>query len=191
MLISVGMMEGNSLSISKNSIEISNGRSQSFAPNIRKNSRAKNLADSFSNTLQKKCKEIKEEKSILPRLKQIKESIGKAVIPNVITTSKQIKGKAKSLLKPKQSVPLEPYPAFRDVFQSDLGQYFIEKNDDVVALNIAGHLFNHIGNCILDTIKNENNKRVFYPLTKAVHITVLSNNEYMVKCHQYAPIIEP
>lgn len=43
-----------SLSISKYSGEVSNGRSQSYAPSMRKNSRIKNHVDSFSNTLQKK-----------------------------------------------------------------------------------------------------------------------------------------
>jgi hypothetical protein len=65
-----------SISISKKSGEYSNGRSQSYAPNIRKNSRIKNLADSFANTLQKKHKELKkEDKQAVPKLKQVK--IGK------------------------------------------------------------------------------------------------------------------
>jgi hypothetical protein len=55
-----------------------------------------------------------------------------------------IKAKARSLLKRESNLPLEPFPIFRDIFQSDLGQYFIEKGEDVVALNIAGHLFNMI-----------------------------------------------
>ena len=125
-----------SISISKNSGEISNGRSQSYAPNIRKNSRFKNITDSFSNTLQKKSKAIKEEKVSMPKLKQVKP----------VTTTKQIKAKANSLIKKQANLIMEPYPIFRDVFNSDLGQYFIEKGDDVVALNMVGYLYNFIGN---------------------------------------------
>jgi hypothetical protein len=88
-------------------------------------------------------------------------------------------------MKKQSNGPLEPYPVFRD-----LGQYFVEKGDDVVALNIAGHLFNHIGNCILNIIKRDNNKRVFHPLTKAIDVTVLDNNQYLVKCHQYKPFAQ-
>jgi hypothetical protein len=65
-----------SISISKKQGDTSNGRSQSYAPNIRKNSRVKNLADSFSNTLQKKHKEMKEEKQMFPKLKQVR--VGKS-----------------------------------------------------------------------------------------------------------------
>jgi hypothetical protein len=125
-----------SISISKNSGDISNGRSQSYAPNIRKNSRYKNLADSFSNTLQKKMKEMKEEQQCMPKLKQVKPA----------TTAKQLKAKAKSLLKKQSNAPLEPHPIFRDIFQSDLGQFFVDKGEDVIALNTVGHLFNLIGN---------------------------------------------
>jgi len=79
---------------------------------------------------------------------------------------------------------------FRDVFQSDLGQYFVEKGEDVVPLNIVGHLFNHIGNCILNSIKRDKNKQVFHPLTKVVEIIIIDKNEYLVKCYQYKSIIQ-
>jgi hypothetical protein len=62
-----------------------------------------------------------------------------------------------------------------------LGQYFVENGEENVALNIAGHLFNMIGNCILNNIKRDHNKKVFYPLTKAVEISVLDNGEFLVK----------
>lgn len=63
--------------------EISNGRSQSYAPNLRNGSRIKNLADSFSNTLQKKHKKLKDEQQPLPKVKQ--------VLPKL----KQVKGGSK------------------------------------------------------------------------------------------------
>lgn len=112
------------------------------------NSRVKNQWESFSNTLQKKCKEIKEEKTSLPKLKQIKAT----------TAFKQLKSKNSLLLKKENNPSFSPYPIFRDIYQSELGQYFLEKGEDVIALNIAGHLFNYIGNWILNTVKRDYNK---------------------------------
>ena len=79
------------------------------------------------------------------------------------------------------NIDFEVYPIFREIFASDLGQYFVERSNDVVALSIAGHLLNMIGNCILNNIKRDHNKKVFYPLTKAVEISVLDNGEFLVK----------
>jgi len=106
--------------------------------------------------------------------------IAKEAAPKGISTAKQIKAKAKFLLEGKNQAPMQPFPIFRDVFQSDLGQYFIEKGEDVVPLNIVGHLYNHIGNCILNSIRRDYNKRIFYPLTKVVDITVIDKSEYLV-----------
>lgn len=72
----------------------------------------------------------------MPKLKQIKAA----------TALKQIKSKAGPLLKKETNITLSPYSIFRDIYQSELGQYFLEKGEDVVALNITGHLFNYIGN---------------------------------------------
>lgn len=105
-------------------------------------------------------------------------------------TTKQIKAKARSLLKSKANPRLEPFPTFRDVFQSDLGQYFLEKDENTIPLNIVGHLFNHIGNCILNSIKRDYNKRVFYPLTEAVEIMAVDKNEFLVKCRKYKPYVQ-
>ena len=82
-LIIIEILEGNSLSVSKNSGEISNGRSQSFAPNIRKNSRMKNPTDSFSNTLQKKHKEMKEENKAISKANKKKVEKGKILKPKL------------------------------------------------------------------------------------------------------------
>lgn len=79
---------------------------------------------------------MKEEKMTIPKLKQVKP----------VTTDKQLKAKARNLLKKPSTPGLEPYPIFQDVFNSELCQYFIEKGEDVVALNIVGHLYNYIGN---------------------------------------------
>ena len=87
------------------------------------------------------------------------------------------------MLKTKQNVtPLEPSTIFRDIFNSDLGQYFVNKGEEVIALNMVGHLYNYVGNCILNCINRDNNKKIFYPLTKVTSINVLENGDFMVKC---------
>lgn len=76
------------------------------------------------------------------------------------------------------------------MFQSDLGQYFIDRDEGVVPLNMVGYLYNHIGNCILNSIKRDYNKRVFHSLTKAVEIMVVERGEFLVKCHKYKPFVQ-
>ena len=95
-------------------------------------------------------------------------------------TPKKVNGNFSSVLKPAKT-SLKPYPIFKEIFSSNLGQYFVKNGEESVALNIAGHLFNKIGNCVLNNIEQDYNRKVFYPFTKAVEISVLDNGEFLVK----------
>ena len=69
----------------------------------------------------------------------------------------------------------------KELVNSNIGQFLRAQNKETVPLSFVGHFMNYVGNHLLHYIFQSTQKKIFYPLHKALSIHLCANGQITTK----------